>query len=309
MSEREDQIILAVLAGEEGPRSSASEEEQTLRRLYTELLGLLPRSLQPVEPRPEVRARLLAAIRERGLRGEVPAPAEARAWAPEPPAAEAALEATRPGVLPSEEATHPSLTLAQLAPVRPPRPRRRRLALALAAGIALVAAGLAGFLFARLEEARAELVRKEHEIRALADRGEERSGELASLRRELAEMAGKLALVTQPGAEACPLRPPSGPGAARGVVYVAADHQHWLLRTTGLPPVPADRTYQLWFVTDRGPVSGGTFSTVAGADAELGSPSMPRGITAMAITVEPAGGAPEPSGEPVLYGSETMRLL
>jgi hypothetical protein len=303
---KEDQIILCVLSGDGPATASMSEEEQTLRRLYTEVLGLLPHSLAPVEPRPEVRQRLLAAIREPAGPTAAAMPAAGRRRAVEEIPSE---EATLPGVLPPGEATHPSLALAAPAPAGAPRSRGRRWAMALAAVVALAALGLAALLFARLEESRAELVRRERELAALADRGEQRSAELAGLRSELAELAGKLGLLTQPGVAACPLRPPGDLGLARGVVYIGADHQHWLLRVTGLPPVPPDRTYQLWFVTAAGPVSGGTFRTSAGADAELGSPTMPGGITAMAITVERAGGAREPSTEPVLLGNETMRLL
>jgi hypothetical protein len=309
---REDEIILCVLRGGGPALAAANEQEQTLRRLYTEVLGLLPQALEPVEPRPEVRERLLAAIRE-----------PAGAWSEEAtlpgvmigePTASRSPEATLPGVMIGEPAarpaaaTHPEAAGLEPLPVAAPA-RRRRWPTALAAAVALLAVGVASLLFVRLEESRAELARRERQLRTLEARSEEQTVQLASLQEELAEVSGRLGLITRAGTEACLLQPPDGLGIARGVVYIAADHRHWILKVSGLTPVPSDRAYQLWFVTEGGPVSGGTFQTSAGADAELGSPTMPSGLTAIAVTVEPAGGSPQPTGQQVLFGDETMRLL
>ena len=77
----------------------------------------------------------------------------------------------------------------------------------------------------------------------------------------------------------------------------------------GLPPLPPGHTYQLWFLTAAGPVSGGTFHAAAGADAEIGSPTMPGGIVGFAVTLEPAPGVTQPTGPRVLLGSEPVEIL
>lgn len=64
----EDLTILAAVEslelGIDAPRGASGRDEtaETLTRLYTEVLGLVPFELEPVAPAPEVRQRLLAAI-------------------------------------------------------------------------------------------------------------------------------------------------------------------------------------------------------------------------------------------------------
>ena len=64
----EDRTILAAIeALERGIDASAGaprgdEAAETLARLYTEVLGLLPYGLEPAEPSPEIRQRLMTSI-------------------------------------------------------------------------------------------------------------------------------------------------------------------------------------------------------------------------------------------------------
>ena len=101
---------------------------------------------------------------------------------------------------------------------------------------------------------------------------------LDAMRMQLASTTGKLALITAPGVEICALRPagiePMYP-AARGVLYVAQDHQHWYLAMDGLVPRPTGESYQLWFHADDGAVNAGTFRVLPGTKMELSSESVP----------------------------------
>jgi len=66
---------------------------------------------------------------------------------------------------------------------------------------------------------------------------------------------------------------------------------------------PPGSTYQLWLLTDADPVSGGTFVPDATGRVTLAIdpvPKVPRRVTGAEITLEPSGGAPAPSGPPVL---------
>jgi anti-sigma-K factor RskA len=73
---------------------------------------------------------------------------------------------------------------------------------------------------------------------------------------------------------------------------------------SNLPVLPPDRVYQLWVVTAEAPVSAGLLqpdaagavSIVAETPLDIGTP------IAMAVTVEPAGGVPAPTGEKYLIG-------
>jgi anti-sigma-K factor RskA len=67
----------------------------------------------------------------------------------------------------------------------------------------------------------------------------------------------------------------------------------------GLPDVGADRTYELWYIDDAGAAPAGTFD-VSGDEAwRILDGSFKPGV-AVGITVEPAGGSPQPTTEPIV---------
>jgi anti-sigma-K factor RskA len=74
---------------------------------------------------------------------------------------------------------------------------------------------------------------------------------------------------------------------------------------TGLPAAPAGKAYQLWAIAGRNaPVSAGVFSVDASGAGSLAVRPLP-GVTTVdmfAVTLEPAGGLPAPSGEMYLLG-------
>lgn len=82
---------------------------------------------------------------------------------------------------------------------------------------------------------------------------------------------------------------------SRGMVFNASN----------LPALPAGRTYQLWVVTSEGPASAGLLTPDAqGSVSEtfITPPDIPQPV-AMAVTIEPAGGVPAPTGERFLVGT------
>jgi anti-sigma-K factor RskA len=72
----------------------------------------------------------------------------------------------------------------------------------------------------------------------------------------------------------------------------------------GLSPLPQDKTYQLWYIAAGKPVSAGTFAVDPRGTASLRVDRVgdPRSIQAWAVTVEPRGGVPQPTGAMVLKG-------
>jgi hypothetical protein len=251
----------------EGPL--AGQEEETLLRLHTETLGVLPYALEPRALSAALKGRILAALAG-GQGAGAPAPRR-----PVPPATEMAA------------APH----------VARPRPSRWPLRLAAALATALLGAGL--WLFLQNQEQSAAIARLEFETRRL---GEALSrAEAARESVALLTSRGVEVCPLRPGAGA--------PPAASGALFVAADHQHWYLAVQGLLPCPAGRRYQLWFHTAGGTVPAGTFDARPGETVELRSPTMPAGTRAVSITLEAAGGAASPTGPRVLYGEDLMRLL
>jgi anti-sigma-K factor RskA len=74
--------------------------------------------------------------------------------------------------------------------------------------------------------------------------------------------------------------------------------------TDTLPPAPKNMTYQLWLVPMNGaPISAGTFGSGTAAGFHMMA-HMPEGIEAkaFAVTMETAGGVPQPQGPKLLVG-------
>lgn len=67
----------------------------------------------------------------------------------------------------------------------------------------------------------------------------------------------------------------------------------------GLQEVPEDMTYQLWLLGEDDPVSAGTFEVSDGA-AIFESDRSLEGFSGAAVTVEPEGGSPGPTTDPVI---------
>lgn len=85
------------------------------------------------------------------------------------------------------------------------------------------------------------------------------------------------------------------------------DRDLLLVAAQNLPPLPQDRTYQLWGIRgDEAPVGLGTFDTDPTGNALL---TLPTGVAdsydVSAITEEPAGGSPQPTTQPFLVGAWT----
>jgi anti-sigma-K factor RskA len=95
------------------------------------------------------------------------------------------------------------------------------------------------------------------------------------------------------------------PGMPNGAVKVMYNEKMGVLMYDGwIEPPPEDKSYQLWVVPMEGsPISAGVFNP-ATSDHAHWLTKVPEGVTAkaFAITMEPAGGAPAPSGPKVLAG-------
>ena len=79
---------------------------------------------------------------------------------------------------------------------------------------------------------------------------------------------------------------------------------------SNLPPLPAGRVYQVWVVTGPAPVSAGLLNPDASGGG-LTFFSTPPDIpppTAVAVTLEPAGGVPAPTGQFYLLGTPGAAL-
>lgn len=96
------------------------------------------------------------------------------------------------------------------------------------------------------------------------------------------------------------------PAAPRATARALWSRQRGMVFTTaGLPPAPAGRVYQVWVVTGQAPVSAGLLAAdpSGGVTAFFRTPADIAPPVAVAVTLEPAGGVPAPTGEMYLVGS------
>jgi anti-sigma-K factor RskA len=186
---------------------------------------------------------------------------------------------------------------ASSAAVIPMPSRRGRWAplWAMAAIVLLAAAGWLRFENGRLSRELAEL---EAEHRQLIDTNRQFAAETARAQAALEVLtAPETVKVELTAAAARPV--PHGKAfynSSRGLIFYA----------TNLAPLPAGRTYQLWLIPPQGaPVSAGIFNSDSHGNGEVVLPSLPQGLTAkaFAVTIEPAGGVPAPTGPKVLIGA------
>jgi anti-sigma-K factor RskA len=179
----------------------------------------------------------------------------------------------------------------------------------LAAAAAVIVAVAAGAYALQLQ---GRVDRVEQELSQATVRANQAQQDLVGLRRALSDAqvqtqnlrleaavfmapdVNKVDLAGQPVAPAASAR--AFWSRSRGVVFAA----------NNLPALPAGKTYQLWFVPgNAAPVSAGLITPDATGSATVHfvtPPTTPDKIAAMAVTIEPAGGVPAPTGDKYLVG-------
>jgi hypothetical protein len=91
---------------------------------------------------------------------------------------------------------------------------------------------------------------------------------------------------------------PGGPGQA--TVVVSRQRGQAVFVASGLPPAPADRTYQLWVVSRSGPRPAGLVEAGGKGRVTRLLDGTVTGNEQVAMTVERRGGAARPTSEPVV---------
>jgi anti-sigma-K factor RskA len=78
-----------------------------------------------------------------------------------------------------------------------------------------------------------------------------------------------------------------------------------ILMAKGLPPAPAGKAYQLWFIAGGQPMPGKVFTTDASGSGSLNDQTPPeaRNSAVFAITLEPENGVKSPTGEMYLISA------
>ena len=251
------------------------------------VLDALGRNVPEVVPPAELRARVLAAATQAAGTGDATEIAGAPAYE--------SLDATsRRG----EASPHEQTRQVRGIPARTPA---SRWPWGLAAAAAIVAAVTSvGWLSARGEIARLQT--------ALAD-ARANATKLLAVRDEFERERGRnqraAAILGASDVTDTVLAGVAPVEQARGRVYVSPT-RGLLFAAQDLPVLPPNRSYQLWTIVGGKPVSHGVFELDTDGAAQLLAEAAPGMAEAYAVTIEPLGGVPEPTGPKVLLGTPTI---
>ncbi|HYP00456.1 MAG TPA: anti-sigma factor [Pyrinomonadaceae bacterium] len=147
----------------------------------------------------------------------------------------------------------------------------------------------------------------------LWQRNERQQTEIAQLsdavnrtQQELAAVRADRELLAAPAAQTATLAGTKMAERARARLTFDEQTGRAMLMAADLPPAPAGKAYQLWFIAaGKPPMPGSVFQTDASGHAEMHDIVPPEGRRAAiyAVTLEPAGGVSAPTGEMYLKSS------
>ena len=151
---------------------------------------------------------------------------------------------------------------------------------------------------------RGEVASLEARLRDAVVRAEASEQRVADLQRRTDRAASMLAVVLAPDVARVELAgQPAAPSASARAYWSRA--RGLVIEAANLPPLPSGRTYQLWVLTAQpAPISAGLLRPDANgaASAVFNTPPDIPTPTAMAVTIEPDGGVPSPTGDKYLVG-------
>ena len=122
---------------------------------------------------------------------------------------------------------------------------------------------------------------------------------------ELKQSVRDIEFLSDPRAQSVHLKGLAPSPGAVGHLLWNPESRKGILITQGLPKNTPDKVYELWAIAGDEPVPMGTFSVEDKPHTLLKIPSLPQGksFDKFAVTLEPAGGVPRPTGPMHLLGS------
>jgi anti-sigma-K factor RskA len=206
--------------------------------------------------------------------------------------------------------------LAASVPIRRPRPEVRATILqslprasasvvamprrSSAAAWWLAAAAALLFVLAVFDDAR--LRRQREDLRSQTT---QLSAELATARQDVARRDLRVKVLESDDVKVLFLGGKDPQPSARAKVFWSEKAKTGMLLAGNLAPLPTDKQYELWVFAEGKPVAAGVFDADASGRALFESTSLPGVSPAQnfAVTIEPRGGVPQPTGPIVLVGT------
>jgi anti-sigma-K factor RskA len=248
--------------------SATPEQQQDVAR-WRDIAALLPQALPLQTPSESLRDRLLSRISEEYQQTPIEIAVE---------------ESTLNGM--AEQGEHKVLQFIE------PRRAESKVARWMLIAATLLLAFSSGYLYKQ----KAEFARELHAV----------SQERDSLSSELKERERQLDDMVAPWTRYIAMVGEETPQANAKVVW-DTKAQEWAIYIFDLPAPPSDKEYQLWYVTkNSSKISAVTFRTDSTGRTVLKltlPPDALAGLAATAVTLEPRGGSPQPTGKFYLKAS------
>jgi anti-sigma-K factor RskA len=263
-------------------------------REMQETLAMFPYALSPVLPPRALKQNLLEALRrDTGILTEDQGSPGAERTTLEPP-------------VPTADQRFPASNFYRILTL-------------IAACLALVLGGYAFSLWQNVSSLKNQLVQQQQETGLLKDQLAKQQQEMGllkdqlakqqqeggDLKEQLAKAQDRIRVLTAAAVRTIILAGVKNRDA-KGKVFLDPTKRNALFYAYNLPPAPTGKTYQLWVIKDSKPISAGIFSVDPDGNGFLevsGLPSDLEKINATAVTLEPAGGRPAPTGDKYLLGS------
>jgi hypothetical protein len=125
---------------------------------------------------------------------------------------------------------------------------------------------------------------------------------VAETEARVATLREAISVSTSPGARTASVIGQADHAGAHGFAAFGPEGEGYLVMS-GLPPAPDGQTYQAWLMVDGVPASAGLLDSGPDGLAVLAGIQPVDGAEAVALTIEPAGGRPAPSGTPIALGT------
>jgi hypothetical protein len=233
---------------------------------FESLVGRIGLATDPVDPKAELRVRVLAVV------------------------------ASAPPVALPTVAAQPSAAAASR-----PRPAWGTW-LSLAAAVVVALAGLTWR--AERDQARREAERARAEAESLVARNRDLQARLEATQRRLEVAEAFRSLVGHPTTRVVSLAGLPAAPAARGRVIWNGERREAVLLATGLPKPPAGKAYEAWVIAGSAPVPAGVFRVDDSGTTVHPLPRLEDTVRAktFAVTLEPEAGTAAPTGPMVLAG-------
>jgi anti-sigma-K factor RskA len=247
---------------------SATIEQQRVIARWRDVATSLPQALPLQSPPDHVRERLLNRIAEETQQTPIEIAVE---------------ESTSEGLAGRAEEKVLSLVQPRRAESRPAR------------WLLIAATALLTFTAGYLFKQNSDLARERDNV---ARESDDLSKEMAMWRRQVDDIVSPTTRIISMVGEETP--------QANAKVVWNTNARQWAIYIFDLPAPPSDKDYQLWYVTKNAKISAAVFRTDEQGRTVLKltpPPDALAGLAATAVTIEPRGGSPQPTGKFYLKAS------